>query len=89
MPSGSGNIATLIEKTEVESELKNNIPYFVLGEPNLDDPNVVKNHEHYVFVPGVINADKRVIYCLTHKNAAIYPRSISSHVSPSGRFLKG
>lgn len=37
------------------------IPYFVLGEPDPDDEEAVKDIEHFCKVPGVYNADKVIV----------------------------
>ena len=37
------------------------VPYFVLGEPNPDDPNAAENIKHFCTVPGVIYADKVIV----------------------------
>lgn len=37
------------------------IPYFVLAEPNPDDPDVGKNIEHFITAPGVLYADQVIV----------------------------
>ncbi|MEY8338948.1 hypothetical protein AALB16_13165 [Lachnospiraceae bacterium 62-35] len=37
------------------------IPYFILEEPNPDDPKAVERIEHFCTVPGVIYADKVIV----------------------------
>lgn len=37
------------------------IPYFVIGEINADDENMVKNVEHFCFMPGIISADRVIL----------------------------
>jgi len=37
------------------------IPYFVLGEVELENPQSVKEIEHFIMVPGVVHADKVIV----------------------------
>lgn len=37
------------------------IPYFIIGEINADDENMVKNVEHFCFMPGIISADRVIL----------------------------
>lgn len=37
------------------------IPYFVLAEPDPDDPNVRKGIEHFCTAPGVLHADQVIV----------------------------
>ncbi len=37
------------------------IPYFILDEAELEDQNIVDKIKHFIWVPGVINADKVIV----------------------------
>lgn len=37
------------------------IPYFVLGEPDLEDDRALEEMEHFCKIPGVLNADKVIV----------------------------
>ena len=37
------------------------IPYFVLGETDPDNEQVVEEMKHFCFMPGIINADKVIV----------------------------
>ena len=66
-PYDGNNFVTSVEPRFYSSELKKYtdrlvyIPYFVLGEPDLENENQVERISHFVTVPGVINADKVIV----------------------------
>lgn len=66
-PYDDCNYVTSVDPRFYSKELKKYtdeliyIPYFVLAEPNPDDPYIVENISHFVVTPGVINADKVIV----------------------------
>jgi len=66
-PYDGNNFVTSVHPNFYSSELKKYtdelvyIPYFVLAEPNPDDPNSVEGVAHFAITPGVINADKVIV----------------------------
>lgn len=66
-PYDDYNYVTSVEPFFYTKNLKNftnklvYIPYFVLGEPDPDDPDVGKNIEHFITAPGVLHADQVIV----------------------------
>lgn len=66
-PYDDCNFVTSVEPFFYSKNLKNftnklvYIPYFVLAEPNMDDPDVGKHIEHFCTAPGVLHADQVVV----------------------------
>ena len=66
-PYDECNYVTSVDPKFYSSELKNYtdcliyIPYFVLEEPNPNDPLAIKNIAHFATTPGVINAHKVIV----------------------------
>ncbi|MGN0666299.1 MAG: hypothetical protein ACI4KF_07205 [Huintestinicola sp.] len=66
-PYDEYNNVTSVEPRFYSSELKKftdelvYIPYFILAEPNPDDPSSVEGVAHFAITPGVINSDKVIV----------------------------
>ncbi len=66
-PYDDCNYVTSVDPFFYSKNLKNftnklvYIPYFVLAEPNPDDPNVGKGIEHFCTAPGVLHADQVIV----------------------------
>ncbi len=59
------------------------IPYFVLAEPNLDDPDVVENNKHFALTKGVVNADEVIVQSEAMKE--VYVRALVGHFGEESR----
>lgn len=66
-PYDDCNFVTSVDPFFFTKNLKNftnklvYIPYFVLAEPNPDDPDVRKGIEHFCTAPGVLHADQVIV----------------------------
>lgn len=66
-PYDDRNYVTSVDPFFYSQNLKNfteklvYIPYFVLSEPDPDNPEAVKSLEHFCVVPGVLNADQVIV----------------------------
>lgn len=47
------------------------IPYFILGEVDPENPQAVKNIEHFCLLPGVLNADRVIVQSESMRKAYI------------------
>ncbi len=76
-PYDNNNYVTSVDPRFYSTELKKYteklvyIPYFVLGEPDPENEEIVKNISHFVTVPGVINADKVIVQSEAMRNVYI------------------
>lgn len=89
-PYDAANYVTSVHPTFYSDKLKGYtdeliyIPYFVLNDDFApDDPEVTKGIEHFVTVPGVINADKVIVQSETMKKA--YVNIMVSHTGEQTR----
>lgn len=66
-PYDNWNLVTSVDPRFYSSNLKKYteklvyIPYFVLGEIEPDDQAVIDRMKHFIWLPGVINADKVIV----------------------------
>ena len=58
------------------------IPYFVLAEPDPDDPNVQENIEHFCIVPGVLHADQIIVQ--SENMRKVYVDILTRYTAESG-----
>lgn len=76
-PYDECNYVTTVHPGFYSSRIKNYtdelvyIPYFVLSEPNVDDERNLEGMEHFVLVPGVINADTVIVQSENMRQAYI------------------
>ncbi len=59
------------------------IPYFVLAEPNPDDPEVVENLKHFALTKGVVNADEIILQSEAMKK--VYVEALVGHFGEETR----
>ncbi len=66
-PYDNWNLVTSVDPKFYSSNLKKcteklvYIPYFILGEIEPDDQDTIENMKHFIWLPGVINADKVIV----------------------------
>lgn len=66
-PYDNWNLVTSVDPRFYSSNLKKYteklvyIPYFLLGEIEPDDQAAIENMKHFIWLPGVINADKVIV----------------------------
>ena len=76
-PYDEYNLITTIAPEFYSKELKKHtdkliyIPYFVLGEPDPDNEAALEGMEHFVVLPGVINADEVIVQSEAMRQAYI------------------
>lgn len=76
-PYDQYNYVTSVDPRFYSTELKKYtdklvyIPYFILGEPELDDEESLEGMEHFCTVSGVLNADKVIVQSENMRQAYI------------------
>ena len=87
-PYDDCNYVTSVDPFFYSKNLKNftsklvYIPYFVLAEPDPDDPNVQENIGHFCIVPGVLHADQIIVQ--SENMRKVYVDILTKYTAESG-----